>query len=72
MKLWLKYPRTMFICWRSRTAEQFWLKLAWLLPKRLVMFAFYRVFANATAGEYGSEDPHNVTAFDVIRRWPAQ
>jgi hypothetical protein len=45
------------------------IKIAWRLPKNIVKWCFYRVFANATQGRYGNEFPGDVSAFEAIERW---
>ena len=44
-------------------------KIAWLLPRRLVTWCFYRVFGYATQGDYGNTDVTEVTAMEVLTRW---
>jgi hypothetical protein len=53
----------------DREKEAFWRRLAWLLPKRLVMWSFYRVLAHATAGKYGSTVVPELPAMDAVRRF---
>ena len=45
------------------------IKIAWALPREIVKWCYYRVFANATQGEFGHLNPGDVTAFDAIERW---
>jgi len=39
---------------KKEIPERFWMFLAWLLPRKLVMWATIRLIANATQDEYGS------------------
>lgn len=55
----------------ERLLERAAIKLAWLLPHRLVMWCFYRVAANATQGQWGNENPHGVSIMDAADRWTA-
>ncbi len=49
--------------------ERFYMWLAWKLPPRLAMWAYFRIFAFATQGVYGSTDCSQITAMEVIKRW---
>jgi hypothetical protein len=53
----------------GKAKEWLSIKVAWMLPKSVVKRCFYRVFANATQGEYGDVFPGEVLAFDAIGRW---
>lgn len=43
--------------------------IAWHLPKRVVMWAYYRIAAFATQGEWGNEHPDDVTIMTAVDRW---
>jgi len=43
--------------------------LAQLLPKSVVMWAFIRVGAHATTGEYGSTVVPELSMMDALKRW---
>ena len=43
-------------------------RLVWLLPRRVIMWAGIRLWAEATQGPR-SVDARTVTCSDVIRRW---
>lgn len=45
------------------------IKLAWLLPERLVMWCAYRVAAHATSGKWDTEWVPGLTFMDAIGRW---
>ncbi len=45
--------------------------MAWHLPKKLVMWCYYRVAANATTGQYGNTVATELTMMDAIQRWEA-
>ncbi len=49
--------------------EKIWIKLAWLLPRKLVMWAALRLVAHATQGEYGNTIVPELSAMDAIKRW---
>lgn len=51
-------------------ADKIWMKIAWLLPKRLVMWASIRLIANATQGQYGDQNVPELGAMDALKRWP--
>lgn len=44
-------------------------KIAWLLPKSVVMWAYLRVGAHATTGKYGSVIVPEVSMMDALDRW---
>ena len=50
-------------------AEKFWKKLAWLLPRKLVMWAAIRLAAHATQGKYGTTIVPELSMMDAIKRW---
>jgi len=49
--------------------EKLQMKIAWGLPKWLVMWASVRMIANATTGEYGSTIVPDLSAMDALKRW---
>lgn len=49
--------------------EAFWIRLAWLLPKRLAYWCAVRVAAHATQGPWSHEHSPGVTISDVLKRW---
>lgn len=48
------------------------MKIAWLLPKQIVMWAYVRVGAHATTGEYGSTNPTELGMMEALERWPSR
>ena len=50
-------------------SERIWIKLAWLLPKKLVLWASLRLIAHATTGKYGSQIVPELSAMDAVKRW---
>ena len=54
---------------KSELAEKFWMKLAWLLPHKLVMWATIRLAAHATQGKYGTTIVPELSMMDAIKRW---
>jgi len=49
--------------------KNFWMWLAYRLPKPLVMWCAIRVVANATTGRYGATIVPELSAMDAIKRW---
>ena len=45
------------------------MKLAWMLPKRLVYWCAMRMIAHATSGEYSNQEVPGLTAMTAIERW---
>lgn len=44
-------------------------RIAWLLPKRIVMRCAIRIGANATTGEYGNQVVPDLLFMDAMKRW---
>lgn len=45
-------------------------RIAWRLPRRVVMWAVYRVLAHATTGRYEKDtNVATLTAFEALNRW---
>lgn len=49
--------------------DKFWQKIANVLPKRLVYFAYIRLHAYATTGKYSHLTPCEVTWGDALKAW---
>ncbi len=47
----------------------FWLRVAKLLPKRLLYASYIKVLAFATTGEYSNTDVNTITAIEALRRY---
>lgn len=43
--------------------------IAWKLPRRLVMWCYFRVAAHATTGEYENTVTCDLTMMDAVKRW---
>lgn len=52
----------------SRFIERASRKVAWLLPKQVVWWAYLRVVGNATSGKWGTP-PDELNWRDAIARW---
>jgi hypothetical protein len=57
--------------WRE-VADYLCIRLAWVLPRRLVRWCFYRVLAHATTGEWGATVVPDLAAMDAAARWEVQ
>lgn len=44
-------------------------KIAWLLPKQVVRWAFYRVFAHTTTSTHEDKHVEEITMFQAIDDW---
>jgi hypothetical protein len=55
--------------WVERTKDRSAKRLAWLLPRRVVRWAYIRVGAHATTGEYGSTVVPELGMMDALKRW---
>jgi hypothetical protein len=49
--------------------EDFWIWLAWKLPRPLVYWCAIRLMAKATTGEYASESPSELLAMTALKKW---
>ena len=45
------------------------MKIAWLLPRRLVYWCAIRLGAHATQGPYGSQSVPDLRLTDALKRW---
>jgi len=52
-----------------RAKEWLGMKLAWMLPRYIVMWASVRMIAHATQGEYGNTIVPELSAMDALKRW---
>lgn len=53
----------------ERFKELLAIKVAWLLPRRIVLWATIRAFAHATTGKWGGEHVDQVGYKEVHDRW---
>jgi hypothetical protein len=53
----------------AKLSEKILMKIAWKLPKQLVMWCSIRVIAHATTGEYGNEVVAELGAMEALDRW---
>ena len=58
--------------WIYKTRERIEQKIAWMLPKQIVMWAFARVFAHATTGEHEKTNAGDLLAIEAMNRWPGR
>lgn len=49
--------------------DKIWMKIAWWLPKKLVMWCYVRVGAYATTGIYGDTLVPEITMMEALKRW---
>lgn len=64
----------MRVHWRVReiwhnSKEAVCMGIAWALPRRLVEWAFIRVWAFGTVGQYSEQDATTLTAADALKRF---
>jgi hypothetical protein len=52
-----------------RKVDDACMKLAWLLPKRVAMWAAIRVGVHATTGDYSSQVVPELAFTDALQRW---
>lgn len=53
----------------GRRAEQLLRWVVWKLPRRLVMWCYIRVAANATVGIYSDTVVPELTMMEALKRW---
>jgi hypothetical protein len=58
-----------FLPFKRRVMENFWLRLAWMLPRTLVYWCAIRVGANATQGKWQRECVTDLLIIDALKRW---
>lgn len=49
--------------------DRIWRKLAWAMPRRLVMWCAIRLIAHATQGQWSNQVVPELFAMDAIDRW---
>jgi hypothetical protein len=49
--------------------DRFTMRVAWLLPKRLISWCFVRVVAAATQGKYSDTVVTELPAMEALQRW---
>jgi hypothetical protein len=49
--------------------EDFWMRLAWLMPRSLVYWCAIRLGAHATQGQYSSQVVPELLFMDALKRW---
>lgn len=70
LKNWWALERTYsWAARKDRIVEKMQMKIAWLLPKSVAKWAFIRVTAHATQGQYGNTIVPELTAMDALSRW---
>jgi hypothetical protein len=50
-------------------SEKLWIKISWLLPRKLVYWACIRLIAHATTGKFSNQIVPELTAMDALERW---
>ena len=60
--------------WRIRAARERWtekvaMEMAWLLPRRVVMWCYVRVAAHATTGMYENTVLPELSMMEALERW---
>lgn len=55
--------------WFRLTREVLPMKLAWMLPRKVAMWAAIRVIAHGTAGRWESQVVPELTAMEALDRW---
>ena len=53
----------------DRLRERIAIKVAWMLPRRVALWAMIRVAAHATSGPWGNEDPDSIGYKEMHDRW---
>lgn len=49
--------------------EKILIKIAWLVPPRLALWVFIRVYSFASSGKYGNETVDSITYQKAYDRW---
>lgn len=61
--------RFRWYCHVTRTRQAIPRKVAWLLPRQVAMWAYIRVAAHATTGEYANTVVPDITMMEALDRW---
>lgn len=54
---------------RGSTMDKIWMKLAYLVPRKLAYWCAIRVNTHATVGKYSTQIVPALTAMDALKRW---
>lgn len=54
---------------RNEFNEWLAIKVAWLLPRQVALWAMVRVVAHATTGKWGNEHPDSIGYKEMHDRW---
>ncbi len=52
--------------------DKLMMKIAWMLPRRLVKWAAIRLIADATQGKWSDTNVPELTAMDALKRWDSE
>ena len=64
---WIRWQRYLKV---TRTREAIPRKIAWLLPRQVAMWAYVRVGAHATTGQYANTNVCDLSMMEALSRWP--
>jgi hypothetical protein len=53
----------------GRVREWAEMRVAWMLPRRIALWAMVRVAAHATTGKWGNESPDSIGFKEMHDRW---
>lgn len=56
----------------GKIRERALVAIAWHLPKSVAMWAYIRVGAHATTGEYSNTVVPEITMMEALERWPVK
>ena len=64
--------RMRYLLWRANAGDRFWMRLAWLLPKRLAYWATIRLHGHATTGRWSHQVVPDLTFTEALTRWESR
>ena len=63
---WLRFRWYWYV---TRTRQAIPRKIAWMLPRKVAMWAYIRVVAHATTGQYADTIVPELSMMEALERW---
>jgi hypothetical protein len=59
----------MYRLWLRRKRHDAFVWVIWKLPRSVIYWAFIRLWAHGTTGQYGNTHPDDLTWSEALKRW---
>jgi hypothetical protein len=66
---YFKSSKQTFAAWIDSRVESVYIKISWLIPRKLAYWSTIRVMANASTGEHSNQNVTSLLAIDTLKRW---